>query len=179
MAGVSRSSTMASYQTASSQQDQAIWIKHIASPFNDQRWSSATLAEEVSKSEEEESEPQGRPSEPSEKPQGGPPGPPAFGGGPPGGPPGSRPGGKPDPNVVDWDGPNDPDNPINFSKYYKMWITFCLSMLSLAATLGSSIISPAEGVLSIYFGISAEVTVLGISLYMLVLCHFLTNIHRC
>jgi DHA1 family multidrug resistance protein-like MFS transporter len=162
MAGVSRSSTMASYQTASSRQDQAIWIKHIASPFNDQRWSSATLAEENSETEEDEYEPRGRPSEPREKPQGGPPGPPAFGGGPPGG----KPGGKPDPNVIDWDGPNDPDNPMNYGKYYKMWITFLLSMLSLAATLGSSIISPAEGVLSNYFGISGEVTVLGISLYM-------------
>jgi hypothetical protein len=156
---VSRSSTMASNETASSQMDHPIWIKHIASPFNDQQWSSATLAEDDTDSDGEGyDETRGRPREPREIPRGGPPGPPAF--------PGGRPGGKADPNIVDWDGPNDPDNPINFGKYYKMWITFCLSMLSLAASLGSSIVAPAEAILASYFGIPREVTVLGVSLYM-------------
>lgn len=70
-----------------------------------------------------------------------------------------------DPNLVDWD-ENDPDNPRNWSTTYKCWITFQLGMLALAASLGSSIISPAEGVISEYVGVSSEVMVLAISMYM-------------
>ncbi|KAL2069170.1 hypothetical protein VTL71DRAFT_15508 [Oculimacula yallundae] len=72
-----------------------------------------------------------------------------------------------DPNIVTWDGDHDIENPLNWSVGYKSWITFQLSMLALAASLGSSIIAPAEDVIAEYVGVSKEVTVLVISLYIL------------
>jgi len=71
-----------------------------------------------------------------------------------------------DPNIVDWDGEDDKLNPRNWSTLYKSWITFQLGMLALAASLGSSIIAPVENDISEYVGVSREVTVLVISLYM-------------
>lgn len=71
-----------------------------------------------------------------------------------------------DPNLVGWDGENDLENPLNWSVGYKWWITFQLSMLALAASLGSSIIAPAEDAISDDLGVSKEATVLVISLYM-------------
>ena len=68
--------------------------------------------------------------------------------------------------LVDWE-PNDPENPKNFGTAWKIWITFQLGMLALAASLGSSIIAPAEDAISKYTGVSTEVTVLAISLYIL------------
>lgn len=71
-----------------------------------------------------------------------------------------------DPYLVDWE-PNDPENPRNFSTTRKVWITFILGMLALAASLGSSIIAPAEQAIIKYTHVSAEVSVLSISLYIL------------
>ncbi|KAF7969207.1 hypothetical protein HWV62_28001 [Athelia sp. TMB] len=70
-----------------------------------------------------------------------------------------------DPNLVVWD-ENDEENPRNWSTAYKSWITFQLGMLALAASLGSSIISPAEAAIAAHFGLSAEATALLISLYI-------------
>lgn len=67
---------------------------------------------------------------------------------------------------VGWD-EDEPANPRNFSTLYKAWITFVLGMLALAASLGSSIIAPAEDDLASWLGVSSEVTVLTISLYVL------------
>ena len=68
--------------------------------------------------------------------------------------------------LVGWD-ENDKDNPRNWTNGYKSWITFQLGMLALAASLGSSIISPAEDAISIDMDVSHEVAVLSISLYIL------------
>lgn len=68
-------------------------------------------------------------------------------------------------NVIGWER-DDPDNPRNWSLGFKAWITFQLGMLALSGSLGSSIISPAEEVIAKYVGVSSEVTVLMISLYM-------------
>lgn len=67
---------------------------------------------------------------------------------------------------VDWDGPDDKSNPRNWSNLYKAWITFQLGMLALAASLGSSIIAPAETEVAKYVGVSTETSVLTISLYV-------------
>ncbi|KAG4417169.1 hypothetical protein IFR04_009682 [Cadophora malorum] len=72
-----------------------------------------------------------------------------------------------DPILVGWDGNDDQENPLNWSNGYKWWITFQLSMLAMAASLGSSIIAPAEEAIAEYAGVSKEVTVLVISLYIL------------
>lgn len=71
-----------------------------------------------------------------------------------------------DANVVDWDGDDDKENPRNWSSGYKSWITVQLGLLALSASLGSSIIAPGEADISEYIGVSSEVTVLVISLYM-------------
>jgi len=55
---------------------------------------------------------------------------------------------------------------MNWSSTYKAFITFILGMLALAASLGSSIISPAERQIAQYTGISGEAAVLVISLYI-------------
>ena len=70
-----------------------------------------------------------------------------------------------DPNLVDWD-ENDKSNPRNWSNAYKSWITFQLGMLALAASMGSSIVAPADNEIAEYVGVSSEVAVLSISLYM-------------
>ncbi len=71
-----------------------------------------------------------------------------------------------DPNIVGWDEDNDTENPRNWSTGYKSWITFQLGMLALTASLGSSIISPANNTIARYTGVSSEVVVLSVSLYM-------------
>jgi hypothetical protein len=70
-----------------------------------------------------------------------------------------------DTHKVDW-GPDDGDNPRNFAFRKKVWITFQLGMLAMSASLGSSIIAPGQNAFAEYVGISAEVTVLSVSLYM-------------
>jgi hypothetical protein len=69
------------------------------------------------------------------------------------------------PNLVEWD-EDDRECPRNWSTVYKCWITFQLGMLALAASLGSSIISPAGTTIATYTGVSQEVAVLSISLYV-------------
>ena len=68
-------------------------------------------------------------------------------------------------NIVDWED-GDKDNPRNWSTRYKCWCTFQLGMLAMAAAAGSSIIAPAEPAIAEYVGVSKEVTVLVISLYV-------------
>jgi hypothetical protein len=71
-----------------------------------------------------------------------------------------------DAHLVGWDGPFDKENPRNWSTPYKAWITFQLSMLALAASMGSSIIAPANKEIARYVGVSSEVAVLTVSLYV-------------
>lgn len=68
--------------------------------------------------------------------------------------------------VVGWDGDDDPGNPRNFSSFRKVMITLQLGMLAEAASMGSSILSPAIPVVSSYVGVSQEVGVLSTSLYI-------------
>jgi hypothetical protein len=72
---------------------------------------------------------------------------------------------KPEAILVVWD-ENEPANPRNWSTPYRCWVTFQLAMLALAASLGSSIISAAENSIVEEMGVSKEVTVLCISLYV-------------
>ena len=68
--------------------------------------------------------------------------------------------------LVDWDGGNDPENPQNWSTRFKSWITIQLSLLAFAASLASSIIAPANRTIADYVGVSQNVVVLNVSLYM-------------
>ena len=68
--------------------------------------------------------------------------------------------------VIDWDGPKDPENPMNFSRARKWYITMILSTFNVATTFSSSVFSPAVAPTARYFGVSDEVMVLGTSLFL-------------
>ena len=63
--------------------------------------------------------------------------------------------------------PGERTNPRNWSTAYKSFLTFVLGMQALCGSLGSSIIAPAEAVIAQKFGVSTEVTVLCVALYVL------------
>jgi hypothetical protein len=67
--------------------------------------------------------------------------------------------------LVKWDH-DDPLNPQNWSVKYKWWVTFQLGMLALAGSLGSSITTPADDTIAEYTGVSNELAVLDVSLYL-------------
>ena len=48
-----------------------------------------------------------------------------------------------DPNIVDWDGPDDPANPMNWSSTVKWTNIVILSLITLIVPLGSSFFAPA------------------------------------
>ena len=68
-----------------------------------------------------------------------------------------------DPNLVEFDGPDDPGNPQNFSLTKKWTITILLSLLTLTITFSSSIFSTAIMVVSKQFQIGEVVGTLGVS----------------
>ncbi|KAJ9215579.1 hypothetical protein DTO166G4_2949 [Paecilomyces variotii] len=71
---------------------------------------------------------------------------------------------KKDPNLVEWDGPDDPENPQNWPKWKKWVYTMTLSSLTVWITFASSVFSEATLVTAEEFGVSTEVTTLGTSL---------------
>lgn len=69
-----------------------------------------------------------------------------------------------DPNLVEWDGPDDPENPQNFSRVRKWVITVVMSSMTMWITFASSVFSTATVVTAKEFNVSTEVMVLGTSL---------------
>lgn len=72
-----------------------------------------------------------------------------------------------DPNLVVWNGPDDPDNPMNWPVRKKWIITVALGLITLCVTFASSTFSTATVATSIEFSVSTEVTTLGTSLFVL------------
>ncbi|MCJ1300577.1 hypothetical protein MMC08_003374 [Hypocenomyce scalaris] len=72
-----------------------------------------------------------------------------------------------DPNLVGWDGPNDPENPMNWPRSKKWLVTSFFSFMTFVITFSSSVFSTATVVTSTEFGVSQEVTTLGTSLFVL------------
>jgi MFS transporter, DHA1 family, multidrug resistance protein len=68
-----------------------------------------------------------------------------------------------DPNLVTFDGPDDPKNPQNFSKGKKWMITLLLSLMTLTITFSSSVFSAAILVVSKEYHVGTEVGTLGVS----------------
>jgi hypothetical protein len=68
-----------------------------------------------------------------------------------------------DPNLVTFDGPDDPKNPQNFSKGKKWMITLLLSLMTLTITFSSSVFSTAILVVSKEYHVGTEVGTLGVS----------------
>ncbi|KAI2641563.1 MFS general substrate transporter [Hypomontagnella submonticulosa] len=73
-----------------------------------------------------------------------------------------------DPNIVDWDGPDDPANPLNWSGLKKgLHITY-VSLFVLIANLASTMFAPGAGQLAEEFGItSSTVATFTVSIYVL------------
>lgn len=72
-----------------------------------------------------------------------------------------------DPNLVDWDGEDDPGNPMNFPQWKKWMITVVAGLMTFSVTFASSVFSTATTVTSQIFGVSEEVMILGTSLFVL------------
>lgn len=72
-----------------------------------------------------------------------------------------------DPNVVDWDGDDDKTNPMNWNPKRKWTIAVCMGLMTLVVTFASSVFSSATQVTAMQFGVSAEVMILGLALFVL------------
>lgn len=72
-----------------------------------------------------------------------------------------------DPNLIEWDGPDDPEDPMNFPRWRKWLITIVLGLVTFCITFASSVFSTATQATSQAFGVSNEVMVLGTSLFVL------------
>lgn len=75
--------------------------------------------------------------------------------------------GQKDLNLVDWDGVDDPDNPMNWSPSYKWLLTVVLGMMTFCSAFASSVFSTATKATGELFGVSDEVMILGTSLFVL------------
>ncbi|KUL81614.1 hypothetical protein ZTR_11405 [Talaromyces verruculosus] len=71
-----------------------------------------------------------------------------------------------DPYLISWIS-NDPRNPMLFSVFAKWFITIVMAVCTLAVALGSSAYSGGIVQIVIAFGISEEIAILGISLFVL------------
>lgn len=69
--------------------------------------------------------------------------------------------------VVEFDGPSDPIHAQNWPLKKKIPIAVALGFLTLTAAFGSSIFSAVIGSVALHFGVSSEVGILGVSLYVL------------
>lgn len=76
-------------------------------------------------------------------------------------------------NVVGWDGPNDPQNPMNWTKSKKYTVTVFYASLTFCVTFASSVFSTATEVTAKTYGVSSEVMTLGTSLFVFVSAGFL------
>ena len=81
-----------------------------------------------------------------------------------------------DPNLVEWDGPNDPENPMNFSRTKKWTMTLTTGLITFVVTFASSIFSTATVETARLFHVSTEVTTLGTSLFVAV--NFFSRFHE-
>lgn len=53
-----------------------------------------------------------------------------------------------DPNLISWDGPDDPDNPKNWAMKRKWAATFVVSSFTFISPVSSSMVAPALGAMS-------------------------------
>ena len=73
-----------------------------------------------------------------------------------------------DSSLVEWNGPNDPENPMNWSRGRKWLITLAMGSMTWVITFASSVFSTATIVTAHEFHTSEEVMILGTSLFVLV-----------
>ncbi|EKM57364.1 uncharacterized protein PHACADRAFT_93065 [Phanerochaete carnosa HHB-10118-sp] len=68
--------------------------------------------------------------------------------------------------IVEWYGPNDPEDPQNWSIVKKSFITFQICLLTFSVYIGSAIYSPGIGGISDQFGVSSVAATLGLTLFV-------------
>ncbi|KUJ18013.1 MFS multidrug transporter-like protein, partial [Mollisia scopiformis] len=71
--------------------------------------------------------------------------------------------------LLDWDSPDDPGNPMNWSKWKKRYHVVPPAVISFSATIGSSIYTPAFPVIQEQWGVSTTVALLPLTTYVLAL----------
>jgi hypothetical protein len=71
----------------------------------------------------------------------------------------------PNPNIVDWSGPKDPENPRNWSKAYKLTNVIVISLSVLYTNLATTMFAPGAAIMQREFGFrSSTVEVLTITM---------------
>ncbi|RDW84883.1 hypothetical protein BP6252_02473 [Coleophoma cylindrospora] len=68
--------------------------------------------------------------------------------------------------LVSWDGPDDPDNPLNFPARVKCTIVLLTGAVTFCVSFASSVFSTATAATALEFHVSEEVMILGVSLYV-------------
>ena len=68
--------------------------------------------------------------------------------------------------VIDWDGPNDPEDPQNWSSGKKNWVTFQICLLTTAVYIGSAIYTPGLADIEQVFGVSEVAGVVGLTCFV-------------
>ncbi|KAM0268907.1 hypothetical protein ACHAQH_009868 [Verticillium albo-atrum] len=63
-----------------------------------------------------------------------------------------------DPNIVDWDGPDDPANPMNWPDKQKWFNIALISLLTFVTPLGSSMFAPGIPAIMVEFGETSSIT---------------------
>ncbi|KAJ3562188.1 hypothetical protein NP233_g9733 [Leucocoprinus birnbaumii] len=72
-----------------------------------------------------------------------------------------------DVNLVGWDGPDDPENPQNWSVKYKWFVTLICILMTVNVTFASSAPSSASLAVQAHFGLSREVSYLVTTTFLL------------
>lgn len=72
-----------------------------------------------------------------------------------------------DPFLVDWNGPQDPENPLNWSKGKKAVVVFEVMLLTCVTYMGASIYTPGQLEIQEEFGVGHVVGTLNLSIYVL------------
>ncbi|RAL08269.1 putative MFS transporter [Aspergillus homomorphus CBS 101889] len=70
------------------------------------------------------------------------------------------------PSLVKFDGPDDPDLPLNWSFAWKVWVTTVVAVLNLIGTIASSIFQTGSKTFMQEFHIGQEVAVLGTTFFL-------------
>lgn len=71
-----------------------------------------------------------------------------------------------DVDIIDWDGPDDPENPMNWSQNKKFFVTFEICLLTFSIYIGSAIYTSGLTGIMMQFGVSQTVAILGLTLFV-------------
>ncbi|GAA6010737.1 hypothetical protein JCM10207_005818 [Rhodosporidiobolus poonsookiae] len=67
--------------------------------------------------------------------------------------------------LVDWYGPQDPENPLNWNTSRKIWVSFCIGLYTFAVYVGGALMASGFDSLEADFGLSRQVVTFSMSVY--------------